>query len=608
MKMILKCICFVFLFFITSLSAQNCTNEIVSDKSVTLDSLFTNALKYWKSDTTCFFLQINSCISKSIEAKNYKIANNGYNKLGEFYRIWGHPNKSIYYYKESIRYAKLTGNNGRVNIATYNLGVIYTETFKQDSVLLVIEPMVVSNPRLRSDKEKFVYTLNLNLLAQSYYNQREYTKAINYYQQGLNIVEKLESEKYKVMIPIFYNNIGLIYSSVYDKGNELKYYNLALSNMDSSHQIWGTVINNIAGIKYLENEYDSTEIYYLQVLTNPNKSQLDSCVGSLGLGNLYLTYPESPDLDKSKMYIEEGINIAIKLQDLHQQILGYFYLGKYYDKIDLYDQANENYLKALHLSESNPNTSFLVEKGEIEFHKLKSGLKKHNLNEFINELSSFRSTTDEIIQTKLLQIVEGEKIKYEVHKIELENDRLQLNNKLLGVLLASVALTFVFLFYMAKHRTLNLKNEKELIEKDRDLSNKLNLKLKEKLLIFENQPKTEQNIREIEESLITILAKGGITHYLKLGEILYVKSNGNYSFVHTSSREPFEVRVKLENVINVYLHESLFVRVHRSYVVQSNLMRESSNSKLDLQGVELKIPIGESYKKVIAFKSPNKVS
>ncbi len=77
------------------------------------------------------------------------------------------------------------------------------------------------------------------------------------------------------------------------------------------------------------------------------------------------------------------------------------------------------------------------------------------------------------------------------------------------------------------------------------------------------------------------------------GEILYIQSLNDYIRFHFRSGKPVLTLMPLKKVLEK-LPEGRFMRVHKSYIVAVNQVRELSNRKLMLEsGVE--IPVGESF-------------
>ena len=96
------------------------------------------------------------------------------------------------------------------------------------------------------------------------------------------------------------------------------------------------------------------------------------------------------------------------------------------------------------------------------------------------------------------------------------------------------------------------------------------------------------------ESLLFI-RDGAILKRVEIASILWVHSDGNYITIHTLGQK-FMLKMSLKKVCEKLPSEK-FVRVHRSYVVQTSLIE-----RIDFQENEIHIkdgkvfPLGRGYK------------
>lgn len=91
-----------------------------------------------------------------------------------------------------------------------------------------------------------------------------------------------------------------------------------------------------------------------------------------------------------------------------------------------------------------------------------------------------------------------------------------------------------------------------------------------------------------------VVLKDGSTHHkIKLHEIFYVKSDGNYIELHMKDKR-ITLRYSLVNFLNDFPSD-IFVRVHKSYIV--NYQEMDSFTKAYIEILNCQIPISRSYKK-----------
>lgn len=111
--------------------------------------------------------------------------------------------------------------------------------------------------------------------------------------------------------------------------------------------------------------------------------------------------------------------------------------------------------------------------------------------------------------------------------------------------------------------------------------------------------RVREQLSEINDEFIFVYADK-TKHKLKLDEILYIKSELDYISIVTE-KEQLLVLDSLSSW-EEKLTSHNFIRVHRSYIVNSEQINKISNSKITLKSIE--IPIGITYKAKLAKKFP----
>jgi DNA-binding LytR/AlgR family response regulator len=86
---------------------------------------------------------------------------------------------------------------------------------------------------------------------------------------------------------------------------------------------------------------------------------------------------------------------------------------------------------------------------------------------------------------------------------------------------------------------------------------------------------------------------------LKLKDIVFVEALENYVTVNTKE-EKYTIHFTMKAIEN-QLPTSLFIRVHRSYIINKSMIQAIKENTLDLQvGDTLKsIPVGKSFRDVL---------
>ncbi len=92
-----------------------------------------------------------------------------------------------------------------------------------------------------------------------------------------------------------------------------------------------------------------------------------------------------------------------------------------------------------------------------------------------------------------------------------------------------------------------------------------------------------------------IIIKSGTKNYKVIIEkILYIESLKDYIKIHTQDGGQIISKFKISDIENK-LRSDQFIRIHRSYIINSEKITAFTTSEIEVSGIEL--PIGASYKK-----------
>ncbi|BDC98466.1 response regulator transcription factor [Persicobacter psychrovividus] len=106
---------------------------------------------------------------------------------------------------------------------------------------------------------------------------------------------------------------------------------------------------------------------------------------------------------------------------------------------------------------------------------------------------------------------------------------------------------------------------------------------------YTKAPTEEKIIKEDEPSLI--VKENGINHRLFFEEIYYIEAFGNYLKIH----HPNKTYIQTETMIRIMDQlDERFVRVHKSYITNTDKIQKMTSNRIQVNGVE--IPIGNTYK------------
>lgn len=101
---------------------------------------------------------------------------------------------------------------------------------------------------------------------------------------------------------------------------------------------------------------------------------------------------------------------------------------------------------------------------------------------------------------------------------------------------------------------------------------------------------------EDDKSVISVHADR-MTHIVKLSNIVYLESAGEYVRLHLTDGTKLVTLFRLKNMENT-LQSSQFMRVHRSYIVNLNHIAGYTKGRIFLSNEDY-VPIGENYKEQV---------
>ncbi|GAA4274511.1 LytTR family DNA-binding domain-containing protein [Aquimarina gracilis] len=107
------------------------------------------------------------------------------------------------------------------------------------------------------------------------------------------------------------------------------------------------------------------------------------------------------------------------------------------------------------------------------------------------------------------------------------------------------------------------------------------------------QPKEKETLTNIPIEEFVFVKSDYDTVKIKLTKILYIQGLKDYLKIHVSGEKPILTLMTFKD-IQSKLPENLFLRVHRSYIVNLRSINSIQRSKVVI--ADVRIPIGDSYK------------
>ena len=176
----------------------------------------------------------------------------------------------------------------------------------------------------------------LNNIGLFYRDIGNYPKALEYYNRGLLLAEKINSQ---VDISNLLNNIGIVYIDTDEKDKAIGYLNksfkIALEMGDSSGV--ASSYNNIGIIYMTQKKYDISFEYHKKAL-ELRKKLGDKFGEGASLMNIGLYYQNIKQYTKAEQYFMDGIKTGQSINNQKTVASGYSYLGALF--LEKGDKAN----------------------------------------------------------------------------------------------------------------------------------------------------------------------------------------------------------------------------------------------------------------------------
>lgn len=400
-----------------------------------------------------------------------------------------------------------------------------------------------------------------------------------------------------ILLYRIYNGIALSIRDTEDFAESNHYLEKALMlNLDSQQK--SIILGNLASGKMYEKDYIQAINYGRQVLRlEPLKKSVKNyalqdivrCHISLARVDSaahYFRLFEGMITDKNSSYYKDDYN---SLKGELEYAKGNYRLSLSYLK-EAYAYVNTEHPYKLRTIES-------ISKEIMKAHaKLYPGIE--------DDFNNFIADRDTVNKVHLNSEVNALHIKYETARKELDNQILLSENKTKdqNIRAMSIGGTLIFslvgsLLGLLWFRNKALRQDQQLLQMSTRQLEYHNLHLSEQLQTLErnstaattSDKKRIQSVN-ISDDLTLMLPQKDETIRIKLNDIIYVKSARNYIDIFIKGRPlPITYRATLKGFCGKWLPEEIFLRIHKSHVVNRNYIESYELQKMT---VNLHAPYG----------------
>lgn len=390
--------------------------------SITRGKLFELTKDLYKNNFENDFLNSANLLAKlSLKSKDSFHLAQAYRIKGNYYKNLINPDSAFIYYTESEKILKKLKNKEGLSFILINKSIIQFDAGDYTGA-----DRTLNNAYLISKKNNEIDNLYATsvMMGLTSLETKDYDKAIQYFNNGLNIISKTNSLLGQFNRETCLNNIGLSYQRKGNYSKSIEYFSSGLKN------------------KSIKN--DDPELY------------------SLLLDNLGFSYLKVGDLDKAYKLILEALKIREELNYPNLIVLSKVHLSEYYRQIKDTSSSKRFITEALSLA-----------KKEKTLRDYLPALKQASLIDTKNASSyskEYIRLSDSIRNIEILSQEKFARIQLETDEIIEEKGKLEEKNRtllyvFLGVMVV-VSLLFIVRAQRARTRELVYKQAQQKANED----------------------------------------------------------------------------------------------------------------------------------------------
>lgn len=365
-----------------------------------------NNIKSWKLHTTVLLvLIIYAAPAAFAQKKDYRIT---LEKTVQILKASNVPQKDYLGITQSIDSAMTQGvsDNTWAFNTIYEAGKIFLKSGNMtDAIKLFnnVAAMYENQQKLSKEEKQFLKNTYLPL-GVAHEELGLWNKAMDYYMQCLNLIDKKDTTSYRAMV---YNNIGVVYYKQHnlekaeqyflqaleinkrnnnkkemmnnynnlagicmtrgEKDQALDYELLAIQNIDNrkNPDLYYFTQCNIAGLYNAKKDYSTAVIYLKNAMTNQLRLEIKPDLLET-YRSLAYTYVEMHKEDSAIYYLDKALALAKELNNRNKEKQILSDIAEYYEKKKMFKTAYENLAEAYMLMDSLTNENDKKKMSDIE--------------------------------------------------------------------------------------------------------------------------------------------------------------------------------------------------------------------------------------------------
>jgi serine phosphatase RsbU (regulator of sigma subunit) len=184
----------------------------------------------------------------------------------------------------------------------------------------------------KKNKDTYQLMLAEEHLGSAHYSDLNYATSGSHYFNALELAKRLRNKKAEAD---YYNSIGCVYYAQNDIKKAKEYFSqsVALANKEEKKRsLHGSNYSYLAGIFYLENQFDSSVIFYKKSIET-YLAVNDSSYIIMNQQNLAATYTKMGKLDEAKQLLFESLDFSMARKNNGDIGYALFSIAYYYQQI-----------------------------------------------------------------------------------------------------------------------------------------------------------------------------------------------------------------------------------------------------------------------------------
>jgi len=371
--------------------------------------------------------------------------------IGNVYWSWGRYEEALECYQQSLQLYDEIGEVESKSMPLCGFGLVYKMQGRYKKALNNYEQALQIDKQFNNVNSQGILLMNIGEIYLAWGKLKE---ALRYYRQAKQIFIDLED---KLNLGWILNNIGEVYQIQGDYEEAINYFQQSLQIFEKIGFVKGKswVLDNFGKVYYESGTYEDAFKNFQQAL------QLRDEIGDIKgkgetLNNIGKLERKNKNLSKALYYHKKGLEMAEKLDGIHDIAIYTKEIATDYKDMDKYKKALENFETSL----SNYREIFV--KTPIEYQKAFES-EFEELYDIIAELDEIIDKSDEVISPsitdnirKIVQLLEKsdiEGLKVNIEDIKSKLDSWTKDKEVTPVSTADISIKkeiIVFMSYVTK--------------------------------------------------------------------------------------------------------------------------------------------------------------